>query len=43
MRALVLSCLLLLPMSLARAAEPVLEVAVGGETDRHAGCDVGNA
>jgi mono/diheme cytochrome c family protein len=32
MRALILGCLLLLLTSFARAAEPVLEVAVGGET-----------
>lgn len=32
MRALILSCLLLLPTSFARAAEPSLDVAIGGET-----------
>ena len=32
MRALILSCLLLLTTSLARAAEPTLEVSAGGET-----------
>jgi hypothetical protein len=31
MRALILSCLLLLTTSLARAAEPSLDIAVGGE------------